>query len=64
MSKKLDVELYKPLEGNQSLVELRVWATDGKPMTGQQILEAVSEALLMYWEHNPMEEMRFEDYNA
>lgn len=46
---KIDVEIYLP-EGDPGQVGILVSSTDGETLTGQEILDAVSEALLQFYD--------------
>lgn len=54
VASRADVELHKNSE-TESEVMLLVKSADGRPLTGNQILEAVAEAILLYWDHIPIE---------
>lgn len=62
-SLKAHVELHKK-EGSEAEVGIMVTSRDGTPLTGNQILEAVAEALLIYWDNYPLESREYEEFDA
>lgn len=61
---KAQVQMQIPLRGNYSTVGFYIWTEDGSFLTGQQILEAVAEALLLNWDHNPLQPFNAEKYDS
>lgn len=55
IARKANVTMHKADDGKEDAVAFEVQSPDGSPLTGQQIIEAVSEAVLLYWEHCPVE---------
>lgn len=64
VSLKADVEIQRPEDGSEDAVALYVKSQDGSDLTGNQILEAVAEALLLYWENCPIEVREDEEFDA
>lgn len=52
---KIDVQLQY-LE-NLTQVNIDLLSVDGKPLSGQDILDAVSETLILKWEHYDLDEV-------
>lgn len=61
---RADVQIQKNEDGHEDEVAFFVKSHDGKALTGQQIIEAISEALILYWDHMPMEERTHEEFDA
>lgn len=61
---KANVEIQRNPEGDESSVAFIIESPDGSSLTGQQILEAVAEATLLYWDNNPLEERDWSDFDA
>ncbi len=60
--KQIDVE-FQYLE-NLTQVNFDVLSVDGKPLSGQDILDAIAETLLLKWDQYDLEATRPEDYDA
>lgn len=63
-AKKAHVEIERAPDGELNRLALYIESADGADLTGQQILEAVSEALLLYWDNNPLEEANDLEFDA
>ncbi len=64
MTKLVKVEIHKRSDGGMWEVGFDIFSTFGKDLTGQQIVEAVADAVLMYWDFCPIEERKAEDFDA
>ncbi len=56
VASKADVEMQAPEDGGEDEVYFCVRSTDGGSLTGNQIIEAIAEAVLLYWDNCPIEE--------
>lgn len=59
---KADIEIQKDVS-DETWVILKIESRDDKPLTGNQIVEAVAEAVLLHWDNCPIEprdEMEFD----
>ncbi len=61
---KASVEIQRPEDGDESEVAFYVVSGDGNPLTGNQILEAIAEALVLHWPNNPLEERHFSEFDS
>lgn len=61
---KADVEMQLPEDGGEDEVYFAVKSRDGSPLTGAQILEAISEAVLLNWPNLPIEDFNAQDYDS
>lgn len=61
-NRRIDVDISY-LE-NLSQVNFDILALDGKPLSGQDIIEAVAETLLLKWDLYDLEATKPEDYDA
>lgn len=61
---KADVEIHRADDLNESEVYFSVYSPDGSSLTGNQILEAVADALLYYWDNNPEIRHERDEYDA
>lgn len=52
---KAHVEVQRPDDGGEDEVAFVIRSSDGKALTGNQIIEAVAEAVVLYWENCPIE---------
>lgn len=64
VAKKAHVEMQRPEDGGEDMVFFRVQSQDGSALTGNQIIEAVAEALLLYWDNMPIEEREDEEFDS
>ncbi len=61
---KAHVEIHLPEDKGEDQVSFTVTSPDGRALTGNQIVEAVAEAVLLYWENNPLEAFNLRDFDA
>jgi hypothetical protein len=54
-SPKITVAMEKSSHGREDEVFFHVKHVDGEPLTGQDIVDAVAESVLMYWDNMPLE---------
>lgn len=64
--KKLNIQMDKLLkvEPGVNAVQFVVFYEEADEPTAQQLLEAVSEALIMHWDNAPIEDINEQDYDA
>lgn len=61
---RADVEIQKNPDGKEDEVSFYVRSPDGSPLTASQILEAISESLLLFWDNCPLEPRNPEEFDA
>lgn len=61
---KADVEIQRPEDGGEDEVYFAVKSRDGSALTGNQIIEAIAEAVILCWENCPLEPRNEEEYDA
>lgn len=61
---KAHVEMQRPSDGGEDQVYFSVQSRDGSSLTGNQILEAISEAIILLWPNCPIEPRNEEEYDC
>lgn len=61
---KADVEIQMPEDGREDEVAFFIKSRDGLALTGNAIIEAVAEAVLLAWENCPMGERNDLEFDA
>jgi hypothetical protein len=61
---KADVQIERHPDGREDEVAFHILSRDGKALTGNQIVEAVAEAVLLYWDNCPIEERDELEFDA
>lgn len=64
VAKKAHVTIQRPDDGGEDAVGFYVYTQDGSALTGNQIIEAIAEAILLHWENLPMERWDMGDFDA
>ncbi len=63
-AKKAHVEMQRPEDGGEDEVYFCVTSPDGDPLTGNQIVEAVAEAVLLHWDNLPSDDRSPSEFDA
>lgn len=61
---KAHVEMSLAEDGSENEVGFFVSSPDGSALTGNQIVEAIAEAVLILWENNPIEPRSDSEFDA
>ena len=61
---RANVMMLQPKDGRLNSVRFDVQSADGTDLTGNQIIEAIAEMLILEWPNCPIEERHEDEFNS